>query len=282
MRSVTVIYTTARYGGINILRDSMRRQTVQPKQIIICDALCDERHAEVANFMYDMPVLHLPDPPKRPGDYWSLNKAWNRALATIDPDTCDIVAILQDYIWLPNDAIEKFVRRFDDEGDDIAISGVGNQYALDQTEVGPIDLQDKLSIWKHYMPPCGDMTFKDPRLEKRGFFICNPVEWEASWACFPTRSAYAIGGFDEDFDAGWGYDNVNFAERLQLSGCQIFVDGFNEVRGYSHIRIFEEQAVRDKAPNNQQLWHRKYRDFHKGSKNWRSGHLHRHFEVMGV
>ena len=283
MKSVTIIYTTARMGGIDILRDSMQRQTHKPKQIIICDALYDWRYEAVAKYMHGLPVLHLSDPPKRPGDYWNLSKAWNRALATIDPDTCDLVCLLQDYIWLPDDAIARFVERCSTEGEDIAISGVGHQYLpADDVHVSfhPTDTQDRrISIFSHMRPPCGDRTFTDPRLEKRGWYLCNPIEWEANWACFPTRSAYSIGGFDEDFDAGWGYDNVNFSERLQLSGCPTFVDGFNESRSYSHIELFKEKTTRDAAPNNQDLWHRKYRDFHKGSKNWRSGHLHRHFEA---
>lgn len=241
---VSIVYCTAREGGLDILADSVKGQTHEDFEVIVVDEL------RRTDWAHRIPKCTFVDPPhKKSGMYWNLSASLN---AGVRAATGELIVLVQDYIWFPPDAIEKFVRRFEQEPRSI-VTGVGHQYFA-----------------KNFPgKPEGECVFVDPRAEKTGFALTIPVEWEANWGSFPRQAWLDIGGFDEDFDAGWGYDNVNFAERCQLAGYHIFLDTDNEVFCYSHIRLFDETKTRNDAPNNQELWHRKYRGMHKLGEPWK-------------
>lgn len=253
---ISVIYCTARYGGLDILQKCMLDQTYQDFEVIVLD--------ELRRMPADMGKFKFIDPPKKkPGMFWNLSASLNAGIRAAEGD---LIVLLQDYIWVPKDGLARFNQKAAEEIPCL-ISGVGHQYSE------PSRVDDKWShhsVWLEWPGiPSGERVFDDPRLRRPGFYLCNPVEWEANWSCFHKSIWQVVGGFDEDFDAGWGYDNVNFAERCQLAGFNTFLDTQNEVLCYSHINLFGEKEHRDKSPNNQELWHRKYRDLHKGSKQWK-------------
>lgn len=256
---VSVIYCTARHGGLDILERSMAHQFHTDLEVIILDEL----HR---GFVRDWPAnFRFIDPPKKkPNMFWNLSASLNAGCRAA---TGSIIVLLQDYIWVPPSGITRFLDRFKEEATDCIISGVGHQYSepscLD-------DAKGLYSVWTDFPgPPSGNQTFMDPRMKKNGFYVTIPVEWEANWSAFPRDAWQRVGGFDEDFDLGWGYDNVNFAERCQLAGYNVMIDTKNEVLCYDHILIFAEKEKRDASPNNQALWHRKYRDLHKHRQPWR-------------
>lgn len=260
---VSVVYCTARHGGLDILHHSMQQQTHRDLEVIIVDEL----HRS-ANQPYPS-IFRFVDPPaKKPGMFWNLSASLN---AGVRAATGTLIVLLQDYIWVPPDGIARYVERYLEEGPNAIVSGVGHQYAEPSTIDDPTGAY---SVWHKFPgPPHGELTFRDPRtIDRGGFFVTIPLEWEANWGCFPRQAWQQVGGFDEDFDLGWGYDNVNFAERCQLAGFSVFLDTLNEVLCYDHIRIFGEQTRRNEAPNNQALWHRKYRGMHKLGEPWRLNH----------
>ena len=53
---------------------------------------------------------------------------------------------------------------------------------------------------------------------------CIPEEWEANVALAPLDALKELGGFDESYDKGWSWDNVNLAERAALLGYKFFLD----------------------------------------------------------
>lgn len=240
---ISVIYCTARHGGIDILERSMEHQTHDNFEVIVLDEL----HRTT-------PFIDVKPPEKKPGMYWNLSASLNEGVRHA---TGDLIVLLQDYIWVPKDGLAKYAERFEQEHKSI-VTGIGHQYK----EPSHIDNREGLySIWENWPGiPCGEKTFIDPRAAATGFHLTIPVEWEANWGSFPRQAWEDIGGFDEDFDHGWGYDNVNFSERCQLAGYHIFADTYNEVLCYDHIRIFGEHKTRDEAPNNQKLWYKKYYD----------------------
>lgn len=63
---------------------------------------------------------------------------------------------------------------------------------------------------------------------------CRPGEWEANVAIAPMQMLRELGGFDEDYDDGWAWDNVNIAERAELLGCKFIIDESNRPRLYPH------------------------------------------------
>ena len=259
---VSVIYPTARHGGLDILEKCMKEQTHEDFEVLILDELR-------RNFMPNRSTkfIFVEPPNKKAGMFWNLSASLN---AGVRAAKGELIVLLQDYIWVPKEGLARYVEKAIQEPKGL-ISGVGHQYEFPAYNDDPTGAY---SIWKDWPgEPSGEKTFTDPRMERPGFYLCNPVEWEANWSCFRKEVWETIGGFDEEFDAGWGYDNVNFSERAQLAGYHLFLDTHNEVKCYSHINIFKEQKVRDAAPNNQKMWYKKYMDLDRGMAPWKLNYL---------
>jgi len=242
---VSVIFPTARRDpSIDILRLSMQHQTHPDLEVIVLDEL--HRNS---------PFIDLTPPPKKKGMFWNLSASLN---AGVKISTGKIIVLLQDFIYVPPDGIAKYVARHEEEGPCL-VTGVGHQY------------KEPGKLWESDIPPLphGKLAFKDPRMERKGFYVAQPLMWEANWGSFDRSIWKEIGGFDEAYDAGWGYDNTNFAERAQLAGYNIFLDTYNEVLCYSHINIFNEQKHRDESPNNVALYQRDSRELHRKNTPWK-------------
>lgn len=96
---------------------------------------------------------------------------------------------------------------------------------------------------------------EDPRsLGVDGPRPCMPAEWEANVAIAPMKALKELGGFDEEYDNGWSWDNVNVAERADILGYEFILDESNcpqllpheaadkqnlELNGERHAKIME-------------------------------------------
>lgn len=63
---------------------------------------------------------------------------------------------------------------------------------------------------------------------------CIPDEWEANVAIAPMKAIRELGGFDEDYDNGWSWDNVNLAERADILGYEFWLDESNRPQLLPH------------------------------------------------
>jgi hypothetical protein len=82
----------------------------------------------------------------------------------------------------------------------------------------------------------------------RPAFTAN--EWEAHVAAVPRRVLVdELGGFSEDYDLGWTYDNCNVADRAAYLGHQILVAEDVEVRGFDHKLFFPNPIDRPELLN---------------------------------
>lgn len=66
---------------------------------------------------------------------------------------------------------------------------------------------------------------------------CRPEEWEANVAIAPMKVVRELGGFDEEYDNGWSWDNVNLAERAAMLGCSFIVDETNRPQLLHHPKV---------------------------------------------
>lgn len=73
--------------------------------------------------------------------------------------------------------------------------------------------------------------------------------WEADFACAPLKAFYDIGGYDEDYNNGWSWDNVDVGIRAKAAGYHLYCD--NTIRGVAldHDSIIEN-PFRNKRQNN--------------------------------
>lgn len=81
------------------------------------------------------------------------------------------------------------------------------------------------------------------------------TEWEIDWASAPRDALFAIGGFDEELDKAWGFDNVNTGLRAYQAGYDMFNLKENRVIAYDHDATSEHpfRAFRDPILHNYRL-----------------------------
>ena len=140
---VSVLTPTARYGGIDISWLGLKEQTYTDFEWVIVDEI--EREKEIKDYCRDSRVIWLKSPPKKQGKFWNLDQSVNYASSKCRGE---LLINLQDYIWIPPDAIQKFVSAYDRISGfgslPTALSGVGHKYTLGGLAVH--DLKGKVSV----------------------------------------------------------------------------------------------------------------------------------------
>lgn len=124
----------------------------------------------------------------------NLNASLNAGLRQI---MSDYVIFYQDFIELPVDCFDKLLRLVSD-----------NTFVTTCT-INP-----------------------DGRIDGRhqGFGLarkCEPGEWETNVAIAPMSVLRELGGFNEELDWGWSWDNVDVALRAEMLGCKFMIDESN-------------------------------------------------------
>lgn len=139
-----------------------------------------------------------------------LNKAFNNMLRR---SSSELVVILQDFIKVPPDYLEKWWKAYQENPDTFFTAPVGKVDNLDYAG----EIRWDWRAWK--------------QSEKQGDYS------EARWDCWEIDSGAAplaalklIGGFDEELDKYWSCDNVNV-------GCRA------ELAGYKFVNVFTNPAV---------------------------------------
>lgn len=245
MPKISVVMPTARYGGLDVLEKSLAHQTFGDFEVLVVDELRRKELIESAGFIYVEP------PEKKDSCWWNLDASLNVAIRQAKGE---LIVQINDFVYVPPDGLQKFWDRHLQEPKAF-ISGVSDQF-LAPPASDPKGLHSVWGAWPG--PPAGEKVFSDPRKDSnyKGFYLTIPLLFEGNWCAYPRQAWVDIGGYDEAFDAGWGYDNVEFAERATFYWYHVFLDTENEVSCYSHIRLFDEQTRRDQAPNNNALYNR--------------------------
>lgn len=135
-----------------------------------------------------------------------LNAAYNRMLRRAKGE---LVVSLQDFIKIEQTGLEKF----------------WNYYLVNPAFVtAPVG---QTLDWQHI----------DWDWRKHPASVMNWHSWEIDWASAPLEALKAIGGFDEELDKGWSYDNVNVGLRADLAGYKFAVLKDNPAVHFSHNKV---------------------------------------------
>jgi len=142
--------------------------------------------------------LQIPDgvaevyqaPPKK--YHSNLNASLNEGLRHC---TSDYVVLYQDFIELEYDTIEKLVAAAESTGGFVTTA-----------TVNPDGKQDGRYLGLDTLHPC------------------IPEEWEANVAVAPLKAFRELGGFEEELDRGWSWDNVHLALRAEMLGYKFYID----------------------------------------------------------
>lgn len=83
----------------------------------------------------------------------------------------------------------------------------------------------------------------------------NFMEWEIDWGAAPRDALFEIGGFDEEMDNYWGFDNVNLGLRAEMAGYKFMNIPNNFTVAYDHDAKMEHpfRKLRNPDFHNQRL-----------------------------
>lgn len=142
--------------------------------------------------------------PTTPPDF---NQAMNRMLRKAKGK---LVVFLQDFIEIPEYGLEAFWAEYN-----------LNQNAVWTAPVGKRKKDSQAIEWDW-------RKFRDDE------DTCNFMEWEIDWACAPLKVLKEVGGFDEELDKYWGFDNVNIGQRIADAGYEIRCLSINPAVAIDH------------------------------------------------
>ena len=168
--------------------------------------------------------VYLHEPPKRKGDYYGLNKAYNAAFKQAKGS---LIVSIQDGVWFPPSLLDQFWVHFCANPLSI-ISALGDQY--ERMEYG----KPEQCMWK------------DPRkrTDFGSFYEVEPSEIEFCVSSFPKQAVEDVGGLDETFDQYAAISEKEMTYRMQAAGYKCFLDQGMEYRALHHERLNAEWEAR--------------------------------------
>lgn len=193
---ITVVTPSIRKAGLEIVRQALANQTYRDFEWLICSPF-DPEIPEARWVKDDFKEKNLKLK-------WGLNHAYN---ALFKEAKGELIVSWQDWIWAPENTLEKFLFNWQETKG--IISGVGDQY-LRMGEYKP-----EVKVWN------------DPRkTDKYGsFYECNPNDNEWNLACFAKADVYEVGGMDEKLDElCLGCDQIQVVERWDDLGKKFYLD----------------------------------------------------------
>lgn len=195
---ITVITPSVRHDGLDLVQKALNRQTFKKFEWII---VSPSKPPHVCKFVQD--------PGKSVGDYWSVYKAYNRA---VEASSSDLIVSWQDFTFADPDALGKFWVHYKNEPKTL-VTAVGNKYK-DETFMA--------------------QTWKDPRErdDLGSFYQCYPNDIEWNLCSVPKEAIYSVGGFDEYMDKYSSLCGLDVLQRLdKLGGYDFKID--QSIKSYS-------------------------------------------------
>lgn len=251
---VSLVQITNKPGGIDILRDNLRRQTFKDFEVVLIDELYDWREREVKDYLKEFNLKYVYTVPKDNNDVWNFSKSMNAGL-----DVCagEIIVSLQDYIWIPANGIERFVKDIDLYPNSF-VSGVGHKFQ----NPSEIDFEDKITVFKTLRRPNHPLSeFDDRMLMPEGLYPAETSLFELNWSAFVNHEELR---FAPEMDKFYGCDNIYLEIVGKTLGMKSFIDRSNVCWGYNQAlfgrpKDWEENHFNKEGRFNKFLWSKGYR-----------------------
>lgn len=226
---ISVITPSVRPELIKIVRKCLSRQTFKDFEWIIVIP----QSVTFRDFQRDWAVKQgedgcketfLFDPPKREGDYYRLNGAWNEAFRKAKGE---LIVSIVDGLWFDPLTLEKFWSHYQSNPKAL-VSGIGHQY--ERVENGK---------------PEGCM-WRDPRVKTEfgTFYEVSPRDVEYCVTSVSRQAILDVGGVDEEFDKYAALSEKEMNYRMDKVGYKFFIDQSMEYRAIHHPRLSEEWEER--------------------------------------
>jgi hypothetical protein len=246
------IFTPTQRPGIDVTAFSIARQKTDAEILWI---VCDELFAERAQLFQQVvkPIVgcetHHFYLPKEEGNVRNLARAYNEAIEKSRSWGADLFVSLQDYIYVPEDGLDRFVtmaRKVDQENQFKAIYTGICSITGDPLDSEVHDLGGLFSIFNEpYDKRPEEIEWMDVRFRvdpSADYHYCPEIEYETNWAAIPKTALYDEKlYFDVSYDEGVAYENQDYAYRAKANGYQLLLDMNNQVLSLPHKRYFAEE-----------------------------------------
>ena len=159
----------------------------------------------------------ITEPNKRDGDYYNLNKCWNRLFSQAKGD---LIVSIVDGLWFPPDMLEKLLNHYE-ANPKACVGAIGHQYL--QTENGKPE----------------HLVWRDPRVRTDfgTFYEISPRDLELCIASLPRAGIVDAGGVDEEFDKYAALSEKEMCFRMEKLGYKFYLDQSLEYRAIYHPRL---------------------------------------------
>lgn len=215
---ISVVTPSIRPEMLKIVAKCLNRQTLGNWEWII---VCPDEVAEKLNpkkvIKLDQKTTVVTEPPKRKGDYYNLNKAWNVAFKQAEGK---LIVSIVDGIWFEPDLLERLWFHYKNNPKAI-IGAIGHQYERMEND-----------------KPEG-IVWKDPRIDysENNFYITDPYHIEWCIASIPGQAIKDIGGIDPEWDRFAAHSEKEANQRMSMLGYSFYIDKSIEYRAIKHERI---------------------------------------------
>lgn len=252
------IFTPTARPGFDVTHASVKRQETDAEIMwIVGDLLFDQRANVFKNLaeqdrqqgLYN--YKHFPTP-KVDNNARSVSKAYNAAMYTARKWGANMFLSLQDYIYIPEDAVQKFIV-MDQEIKEENLKGIYTgitSISRDPLDREINDLNGMYTIFKEpYYDRPSEIEWCDVRYvhnHTHSYHRASAIEFETNWACFPEDVLYSKDlFFDEIYDDGVAYENQDYAFRAIQQGFEVFVAYNNQAISLPHKRYFSEEWAKE-------------------------------------
>jgi len=244
-----VVFTpTCRPGGIDVTSSGLLRQTYRDFTWIVGDTLYEQRR-QIYEAMPGLDVIGF-DPKREPDKRRDLAKAYNMALDMARNMDAEMFISLQDYIWIPDDGIERFVKMHE-RLPQAMMSGLTSF----STNPGLDEVYDIEGLYTIFAEPFTEEPNREGWQDVRGsemwvgqdgYVRANFVAWEQNWAAVPRMVLESGLEYDEDFDYGVAYENQDFALRAEIElDAEVWVDLDNHAISLPHKDYWKAEELDD-------------------------------------
>lgn len=267
---VAILTPTNKPGGLDVNHASLSKQGVDDLLWVIGDDLYDRRAAQVRHYSA-LETVHFKPRPKPEGFYSDLAGIYNQMIERALEWDADVMVSMQDYFWLPDDALRRFIADIEQTEHKHLITGAASL----MNDPPPELVDDPQGGWTVFeelydgsMPT--DFFWRDCRIDNhpqdQGLIQVPPVEWELNWAAWPAWMCEQGLRFDEEFGRHIAYENQDFAWQAYLMyDALCYMDTESHARGLPHKQYWphhEEEGL-PHALANKELCEAKWGDVHR-------------------
>lgn len=211
---LSIIYITYRPGGMDVLCNSLKRQTYKDYELIVVD---DYPNRDLKEYFdgNGIPITYYgPSKEKHYKDtpFGQVN-AFNTGILKA---TGDVVVFMSDYVWLESNSLERWNQVYNVLPNTVLCTAPAIRWKYKHPDkIGDI------SVWdEDFNGDFSKCSFKG--LSVTGIFDAFPFDWE--YSAMPMYALEKMNGMDERFDYGLQYLTQFFPIQCRINNFKFFLD----------------------------------------------------------